>query len=665
LIARLALVLSVAVSLPAAAQSLPSPIADPAGAVKGLRPIPGPVIETPGFTRAVARGTRTRTGVPGATNWVQRARYSITARLDPASHRLSGHATVVYRNNSPDTLPRVAVYLRQNAFAGESPKRDFLPVTKGMQVTKVGAAGQALLPVTERPRRGAAPQPGYRINGTIMWVQLPKPLLPQDSVSLEFTWSYEVPLSPSDGRQGREEDVYIIGYWYPQVAVYDDLDGWVTDPYTAGAEFYMDPADYDVRMTVPRRWVVGATGTLMDSGRVLSKRSLDRIASVHGRRDPVRVIGPEDWATGGGLATTPTSTWHFTASNVRDFAWGAGNRYIWDVCSALVKNDHGGTDTVMISSFFRKSDAAAAWSLGGARYTRDAIEQMSAWLWPYPYPQMTSMEGVLTGGGMEFPMLTSMQPWPDTLSLAGDLMHETAHMWFPMQVGSNETRHAWMDEGFTQFNVAQGMRVLYGEPRQGGRPNDSEQGQRRTYVGPARGGEDAALMTWSDLFPSDLYFISNYNKTANVLVALRAIMGEDKLHAALRSYGRAWLNRHPDPVDFFNAMNTAAGKDLSWFWSTWFYNAWPLDQAIAGVKTVGDSLEVIIEDRGLAPMPVRLAVTRKGGKVERVELPVERWLSGARTITTRLPSASTVTSVQIDPEEVFPDIHPENQRWTP
>jgi hypothetical protein len=665
---RLALVLSLVVAVPAAAQSVPSPIADPAAAVKSARPIPGPVIETPEFTRAVLKGTRTRTGAPGATNWVQHARYRIDARLDPTTHRLSGRETVTYLNNSPDTLGRVAVYLRQNVFAGASPKRDFLPVTGGVTLTKVAAAGTVLKSMDgERPRRGVAPPPGYRVNGTIMWVQLPKPILPKDSVSLEFAWSYEVPLSPSDGRQGREADVYIIGYWYPQLAVYDDLDGWMTDPYTAGAEFYMDPADYDVRMTVPRRWVVGATGTLRDSSTVLSRRSLDRMAKARGSRETTRIIGPEDWATGGGLAAaTPTVTWHFTAENVRDFAWGTGNRYVWDISTALVHNpDNGGMDAISINSFFRISDKAAAWNLGGARFTRDAIEQMSGYLWSYPWPTMTSMEGVLTSGGMEFPMLTSMQSWPDTLSLAGDLMHETGHMWFPMQVGSDETRHAWMDEGLTQFNVAQAMRVLYGEPRQGGRANDSEQGQRQGYVRPARGGGDVALMTWSDLFPPDYYFISNYNKTANVLVALRALMGEEKFHEALRNYGAMWVGRHPDPLDFFNAMNRAAGKDLSWFWTSWFYNAWPLDQAIAGARVSGDSLVVSIEDRGLAPMPVRLVVKRSSGATERIELPVETWLSGARQATVKLWKPSEVVGVEIDPDGVFPDIHPENQRWSP
>ncbi len=288
---------------------------------------------------------------------------------------------------------------------------------------------------------------------------------------------------------------------------------------------------------------------------------------------------------------------------------------------------------------------------------------MSAWLWRYPWPQMTSLEGVLTGGGMEYPMLTSMQPWSDTLSLAGDLMHETGHMWFPMQVGSNETRYTWMDEGLTQFNVAQAMRALYGEPRQGGRANDSERGQRQGYVRPAANGHDAALMTWGDLFPPDLYFISSYNKTANVLAALRALLGEELFHRALRTYGQAWIGRHPAPVDFFNSINSTAGRDLSWFWTTWFYNAWSLDQAMGKVERQGDSLAITIEDRGMAPMPVRLAVTRTGGTVERIEVPVDVWLTGARTATVRVPHGGEVAQVEIDPEGVFPDIDRTNQSW--
>lgn len=655
-----AFVLLVAATV-ASAQTRPFPVQDTATTVQRGRPIPGPVYETRNFTRAVQRGTRNRAGVPGATNWVQRARYRIDAQLDPGKQRLTGNEQVTYFNRSPDTLKTLAVYLRQNLFAPGSPRRDPVPITGGVTLTRVEAEGQVLRPLLADSDTLMA---GYELYATVMWIRPPHPIAPGDSTTLAFAWSFTPPPSPSDGRQGRESDVYFLGYWYPQMAVYDDVNGWVTDPYINGAEFYMDMADYDVRVTVPRGWVVGATGTLRDSASVLTPRTLERLAAIHGKRDVAHIIATADLGTGSALRSQgSTATWHFTASSVRDFSWGTGNHYLWDATSALVRNQRGTVDTVAIHSLFRVSPAAAAWQVGGARYTRDAIEQLSLWLWPYPWPQMTSMEGVLTSGGMEYPMMTLMQPWADTLSLAGDLMHETGHMWFPMQVGSNETRHAWMDEGLTQFNTAQAMRALYGEPRTGGRPNDTEQGQRASYTRAARNGNDAPLMLWSDLFPLNLYFISNYNKTAQVLAALRGVLGDSTFHRALLEYGRRWTGRHPDPADFFNTFENVSGRDLSWFWTSWFYQAWPLDQAIGSVKPEGDSLVITVEDRGLVPMPVNLSVTRENGSVLHVSIPAEEWLTGRRTITGRVPLVPAVVKVQIDAEGAFPDLNRANQTW--
>ncbi len=645
-----------------AAQTRPAPAQDPEATATSGRPLPGPVYETRDFTLAVARGTRDRSGQPGPGNWTQHARYDIDARLDPGKKRLTGSETVTYQNRSPDTLQAVAVYLRQNLFAPGSPRREPVPITGGLLLSRVAAQGQVL---REAARERANPSAGYDVNGTVMWITLPRPLAPGDSATLAFAWSFTPPPSPSDGRQGREEDVFFLGYWYPQMAVYDDVSGWVTDPYINGAEFYMDMADYDVRLTVPRGWVVGATGTLRDSASVLTRRTMERLAAVRGRRDVTHLIEAGDLGTANALVSRgSTTTWHFTASNVRDFAWGTSNHYLWDATSALVPNRERGTvDTVAIHSYFRLSPAAAAWPLGGARFTRDAIEQLSAWLWPYPWPQMSSMEGVLTSGGMEYPMMTLMQPWSDTLSLAGDLMHETGHMWFPMQVGSNETRHAWMDEGLTQFNTAQAMRALYGEPRSGGRANDSEQGQRANYLRAARAGRDAPLMLWSDLFPLNLYFISNYNKTAQVLVALRALVGDSAFHRGLIEYGRRWTGRHPEPDDFFNTFENVTGRDLAWFWGTWFYQAWALDQAIGSVVSEGDSVVITIEDRGMAPMPVNLSVTRTDGSVQHIAVPVEVWLKGSRTTSGRIPAKPAPVKVEIDAEQAFPDLNRGNQTW--
>ncbi len=650
------------------AQSRPAPSVTSDGILASKRPIPGAVYEIPGFTRAVERGTRTRTGEPGPSYWVQHARYSIDASLDPATNTIKGSEHVVYLNNSPDTLTRIAVYLRQNVFRPESQRRDYAPITEGVKLSRVVSNGEELALQSTQPRqRGRRARNGstasYMIDGTVMWITPAKALLPHDSTTLDIAWSYVPALTPSDGREGRDDHLYLAGYWYPQVAVYDDVNGWVADQYLLEAEFYMDPADYDVRVTAPRGWVVGATGTLVNADQVLSAAARTKLAAARRSRQVVTISRPDD---GGAAFASGVQqvTWHFVAPNVRDFAWGTSDRYVWDATNALVKSASGTQDTVNIYSFYRLHPEASAWAAGGARFTRDAIEQLSTYLWEYPWPTMTSMEGVLTSGGMEYPRMTFMQPWADTLSLAGDLMHETGHMWFPMQVGSSETRYPWMDEGFTQFDEAQAMRPLYGEPRKGGRIADTEQGERTLYTRVAAAGQDQILMTYGDLFPSDLYNVIYYDKTAQVLASLRGMIGEETFHRALRTYGERWIGKHPYPYDFFNTVDAVAQQDLNWFWTTWFYEPWPLDQAVASVTPAGDGVDITIEDLELAPMPVKLAITRADGSVQRMELPVTVWLNGSRTAVAHVARTPEIVRVEIDPDGLFPDINRANNVWT-
>lgn len=660
---RLIMFLLLALALPLAAQTQPAPTITPPSAT-APRPLPGPVYESTGFTEAVAKGTRTRTGAPGARNWVQHARYVMAARLDPVAGRVSGTARVTYINHSPDTLATVFVYLRQNLFASGASRIGEAPVTGGVSLSTVTVNGLAFpTPDSGAARRRGRTQAGiYEVQGTVMRIRLVTPLAPHDSVMMDFAWSYAPAPPPSDGREGREGNVFFMGYWYPQVAVYDDVDGWVTDPYLGQAEFYMDPADYDVQLTVPYGWTVGATGKLVNDAVVFTPAALDSLRTARTSGRVIRMFAPGGDPSAVFRRTGDETHWHYRATDVRDFAWGASNEQAWDVTRALVQRVGTAPDTVDIHSFFRLTNRAAAWNLGGASFTRDAIEKLSDGLWPYPWPTMSSMEGILTGGGMEYPMMTVMQPWSDTLSLAGDLMHETGHMWFPMQAGSNENHFPWMDEGFTQFDVAQAMKVIYGAPRAGGRPNDSEEGQRQQYLLFARAGRDYSLMIPGDEYPSDRFML-HYNKTAQVLVALRSIIGPERFHAALVRYGTAWTGRHPQPYDFFNAMNTAAGRDLSWFWQTWFHHGWPLDQAIAGVSVRGDSTIVTVEDRGLAPMPVRLRFTHADGSVHDVEVGLKDWLAGARRTTATIVARSPVVRVEIDAAGDFPDVDRSNQVW--
>jgi hypothetical protein len=580
---------------------------------------------------------------------------------------------VRYVNNSPDTLREVAVYLRQNIYAPGAPRTQPLPVTGGVELSRVEVEGRVLSGATRvegvsTALGGGAPPPpdsiGYTLEGTVARVKLPRPLLPRgDSVELGFDWSFSPPPAPADGREGQDGEVYFIGYWYPQLAVYDDVDGWVTDPYLGTGEFYMGYGDYDVRVTVPDGWIVGATGTLANADSVLPSRVRERLALARKVDSVVHVVPSADRGTSRATSSGSdgTLTWHFTARQVRDFAWATSARYLWDATRAMVPRDgcHDEArclrDTVDIYSFYRDTPQAAAWK-GGARYTRAAIEFLSDYLWAYPYPQMTSVEGILTGGGMEYPMLTVIQSYADTMRLAGNLMHEVGHMWFPMQVGSNEERVPWQDEGLTQFNSAQGTMARYGVDREGP--------AREAYLEVAREGKEVSLMRPADQYADvNVYFVLPYMKTTTVLVALRSLLGDSVFHEAYREYGRRWKWKHPEPYDFFNTFDDVSGRDLSWFWRSWFYDTWTLDQAIAGVRDEGDTTLIVIEDRGLVPMPVRVTITRAGGATQEIVVPVDAWLSGSRRSTLRAPSRPEVTKVEIDAASAFPDIDRSNQLW--
>ncbi len=272
---------------------------------------------------------------------------------------------------------------------------------------------------------------------------------------------------------------------------------------------------------------------------------------------------------------------------------------------------------------------------------------------------MTTIDGITGCGGMEYPMMTCIGDARDTLDLFSTTIHEYAHMWFPMAVGSDEQRYAWMDEGLTRYNQSVGMAEYY--------PGyDRFAAARRSYGRTVAAGEELELMRWSDAYPvnTSAYGVASYDKMSLNVRMLRALLGDSLFLRAYHEYGRTWSGKHPTPYDFFATFERLSGRDLDWFWRTWWYETWTLDQAIAGVRTVGDSVEITIEDRGEAPMPVLLAITRANGRTERLTVPVDVWLAGATRHTLRVPGAPAITRVVIDPEQRFPDIDRSNQEWT-
>lgn len=617
-------------------------------------PVTAPV-ESPAFIAAVRAGTRTQQGVPGPRYWQQWSTYRLEATLDSGDRRLTGRSTVRYTNHSPSALPEVAVHLYQNIHTRELAAGTTNTVTNGIELTRVAANGTAL-PRRSRDRL----EPGWAVEGTVGWLRLPEPLAAGETLTLDFEWSFHVPIH--DPRMGTDGQTWMFAYWYPQMAVYDDISGWQTDQYTGNAEFYMGYGDYDVALTIPAGWLLTATGTLVNGGEILSDSARARLARVRAG-SVTRVANAAD--VGAARGTTAGQggrlTWRWRASHVRDFSWGASPRWIWDATAAGVgdASGDGRPDTALVHAFYRPE--ALPW-VNTARYGAHAMSYFSRYLFPYPYPHMSVLEGPADCGGMEYPMLTciAQEASADSVALYSVTSHEIAHMWVPMAVGVDEKRHAWMDEGLTQFNEAQATRDIFG-----GRV-DAERSSQENYVRLALAGGEQELMRHGDRFANyPAYAVAAYEKPSAILRALRGVLGEDVFNRGYRAFLVAWIEKHPQPEDFFNAFERAAGRDLDWFWRPWFYGTGTLDQAITAVRPSGDSLEIVIESRGDVAMPVRLAISRTGGNVERVVVPVEVWLPGIRTHTLRVAASPRPTAIEIDPEGIFPDVDRNNGRWRP
>jgi hypothetical protein len=649
---------------------LPGPDLHAQEAVTLTRPIPGPVVPPAYFRGAVARGTRGIDGRPGPNYWQVYSEYEIDARLDPASGLLSGRETIFFHNRSPSALPVLFLFLHQNIHAEGVARARPTEVTGGVRLERVKASGQELLPSRGLAFAGGgpggrrAPQPGYQEVGQIMLIRLPEPLEAGETVELEIEWSFVVPQNGA-GRMGHSDrEMYFLAYWFPKIAVFDDLRGWDAEPYQ-GAEMYEGYGDYRVSLTVPDGWTVMATGDLTNPGEVLSGRTVELMATALQADTIVQIATREDHEAGRVTATSPsgTLTYHFEAQNVRDFTWTTSNVQLWTGSSALVpdRDGDGADDRVAIHSFWRDY-RAPLWE-DQALYGKHSIESESHFTgFSYPWPHMTSVEGAdIIGGGMEFPMLTLIGSYEGGSAepLYGVTAHELAHMWIPMIVGANEKRHAWIDEGSTTFLENQV------KPDYWPRSADADSADFEAYLMIARMEMEQTMMRHGDYYePGPGYGTASYPKPASLLVTLRNYLGEETFMEAYQGFIRDWAYKHPTPWDFFNAFERAAGQDLDWFWTSWYYETWALDHAVASVGVEQGETVITVADRGLGYMPARLRIeTTLGGTLER-EVPVSHWLTGAVSAEINVPaSAGSVTRVEIDPEALFPDVDRSNNVW--
>jgi hypothetical protein len=599
------------------------------------RVTPYPIDLPAGFTAAIGEGTRTRTGRPGPNHWTNTARYRIDVELDPATQRLSGRATLTYTNRSPHELDRLWLHLYQDLLRPGAMRTRFVDPVGGIDVAEVRIDG--------KPVRG-------RVFDTRMALRLPQRLAAGAELTLEVDYAFTVPPAGAGPRMGHEAgNVFYLGYWYPQFAVFDDVDGWVAEPYRGNGEFYMGYADYDVAITLPQGYLVRATGELQNADEVLTEKARAALQQAMQQREVVHVVDAEDLAAGRQTATAPSGklTWRFRAENVRDVAVSAARTYLWDATHAVVKDKDGSGKDGMAMIHAVYEPRSGDW-VRAAEYTRHTIEYLSAHVHPYPWPHMTACEGII-GGGMEYPMMTIVggtQP-------GGTIAHEVVHMWFPMLVGSNEKRFAWQDEGFTSFWTTL-CRDDFRRRTQGPRRDILQ------YANAVARGGDVVCMRHADTYGEDDFGFASYGKPAAILHQLRALLGDEVFFAAFRRYVADWAWKHPTPYDFFHTFADVSGQDLAPYFRTWFFETWRLDHAIAGVSADGDGTLVAIVDQGRAVHPAVVEAAYADGRKERRTVPAAHWQQATRA---ELRFGADVVAVELDPDVTSLDCDRANNRW--
>lgn len=604
---------------------------------------------------------RSASGVPGPAYWQNRADYTVTASLDTSSLELAGRVDIHYTNHSPDALGYLWLQLDQNIDRSDSHSQE----QHAPGVQPVPGAGYHFRSVDLKTAHGWIPL-SCLISGTRMKVELPKALKSGTALDMRIAYHFLLERNGAAGRCGYTDTpdgrIYEVSYWYPRLCVYDDLQGWNTLPFLGDGEFYLDYGSIDYTLTLPADLVVAGSGALQNPEQVLSTRERERLALARKSDTTVVIRDASDIARS--AAARGLKTWHFHMDNTRDVAWAASRAFLWDAASIRLP-DH--KQALAMSFYPRKSAGRAAWGRA-TEYLQHAVEIFSRKWFVYPYPVAINVAGDV--GGMEYPGIT-FDGWDARgKELWALLAHEIGHNWFPMIVGSNERRNAWMDEGFNTFiDVLASREFNHGEyaPKRDGEyaPGGGDPAKEIVPV-MERKGIPPIVSLADAIRPQDLHPLE-YFKTAYGLVLLReVILGPRRFDEAFRGYVHAWSYKHPSPMDFFHAMENGSGENLSWFWRGWFLHNWKLDQAVLGVGYVHNDPKqgalIHLENRGRLPMPVLMRVKPQGAAALSLKLPVEVWERGADW-TVQLPTTTPLDSVVLDPEALLPDLDRSNNCW--
>jgi hypothetical protein len=535
---------------------------------------------------------RTASGAPGPKYWQQRADYNIKCELDEANYKLKGSETVTYYNNSPDVLTYIWLQLDENQHSTVNnadyqssstlPRQLTTAQIEQMQNLKVdNGYGHIISKCTDATGKPLK----YFINKTMMRIDLPAPLKSGQQFIFNIDWSYKISnKSLMGGRGGYEvfsEDgnaLFTMAQWFPRLCVYSDYQGWQNHQFAGTGEFALAFGNYKVQITVPADHVILGTGVCQNYAQVLSPAQMARWNQAQNAREPVEVVTLAEAVNAEKQRSTQKKTWIFNAENVRDFAWAASRKFVWDAMPAYVEGKK-----IMCMSGYAK-EAYGLYRKYSTKWVAHTIKTYSKFSIPYPYPVAQSIEA---NNGMEYPMICFNNgrtnkdgTYSESVKngMVGVIIHEVGHNFFPMIVNSDERQWTWMDEGLNSF-VEYLTEELY----------DNKFPSRR---GPAWGMIDYMKLPKDLLEPimtnseNIISLGSNaYGKPSAGLNILReTIMGREMFDYAFKEYARRWAFKHPTPADLFRTLEDASAEDLDWFIRGWFYTTDPCDISIDSVK---------------------------------------------------------------------------------
>lgn len=606
---------------------------------------------------------------PNPGYWQQHVNYTMEVAMDVKTYKYTGTQQLVYTNNSPDTLRRVFYHLYNNAFKpgsemdarlsaiADPDKRMVKSFKRGSETVKESRIATlkpneiGYLNINNLKQDGATAT--SKVSGTVLEVTLAQPLLPGKSTTFSLSFEGQVPLQVRRSGRNSDEGVALsMTQWYPKLAEYD-FEGWHADPYV-GREFHGVWGNFDVKITIDKDYTIGGSGYLQNKNEI-------------GK-------GYEDAGT---KVTYPkkakTLTWHFVAPNVHDFAWGADDKYIHDKTV--------GPNGVELHFFYKDNpEFNENWKKMQPK-TVELLAFFNKNVGEYPYKQYSVVQG--GDGGMEYAMCTLITGNRSYGSLVGVTAHEFAHSWFQHILASNESKHEWMDEGFTTYISNQAMLEVLPNPKEEQTNPFADSYANYFYL--VKSGKEQPLTTHADRYDLNMaYGISAYSKGEMFLAQLGYLIGQDNLATTLKRYYNDFKFTHPTPNDIKRTAEKVSGAQLDWYLTDWTQTTNTIDYGIKEVKEQGGATTIALERIGRMPMPLDIIVVYEDGTQESFYVPLEMmrytkdnpfpslkrnvlpswdWGHPTYQFTISKPK-SAIKAMMIDPAELMADVNKDNNLYT-